>query len=87
MEKSYLQKIEETAEFIKNEVGEMPDTAVILGTGLGDLVNHIDTRAVIDYTSIPNFPVSTVEGHSGRLIFGYLGGKYIMAMQGRFHYY
>ncbi|MDE5807155.1 MAG: purine-nucleoside phosphorylase, partial [Muribaculaceae bacterium] len=68
MEKSYLQKIEETAEFIKSEVGEMPDTAVILGTGLGDLVNHIDIRAVIDYTAIPNFPVSTVEGHSGRLI-------------------
>ena len=60
MEKTYLQKIEETAEFIKKEVGEMPDTAVILGTGLGDLVNHIDARAVIDYASIPNFPVSTV---------------------------
>ena len=87
MEKSYLEKIEETAEFIKKEVGKLPDTAVILGTGLGDLVNHIDIEKVIDYTDIPNFPVSTVEGHSGKLIFGTLGGKYIMAMQGRFHYY
>ena len=56
MEKSYLEKIEETAEFIKKEVGKLPDTAVILGTGLGDLVNHIDIEKVIDYTDIPNYP-------------------------------
>ena len=87
MEKTYLQKIEETAEFIRKEVGEMPDAAVILGTGLGDLVNHMEIKKEIDYKGIPNFPVSTVEGHSGKLIFGNLGGKYIMAMQGRFHYY
>lgn len=87
MEKTYLQKIEETAGYIKKEVEMLPDTAVILGTGLGDLVNHIDIKKVIDYKEIPNFPVSTVEGHSGKLIFGKLGGKYIMAMQGRFHYY
>ncbi len=87
MEKDYLDKIKETAEFIRNEVGETPDTAVILGTGLGELVNHIEISKELDYHNIPNFPVSTVEGHSGKLIFGKLGGKYIMAMQGRFHYY
>ncbi len=87
MEKSYLDRIQETAEFIKSTVGEMPKIAIILGTGLGDLVNHIDIKKELDYHDIPNFPVSTVEGHSGKLIFGMLGGKYIMAMQGRFHYY
>jgi purine-nucleoside phosphorylase len=87
MEKNYLDKIKETAAFIKENVGEMPNTAVILGTGLGDLVNHIEISKELDYHNIPNFPVSTVEGHSGKLIFGNLGGKYIMAMQGRFHYY
>lgn len=87
MEKTMLEKIRETAAFIRNEVGEMPCIAVILGTGLGDLVNHIEIKKELSYEDIPNFPVSTVEGHSGKLIFGNLGGKYIMAMQGRFHYY
>lgn len=82
-----LQKIHETADFIRKEVGEIPKFAIILGTGLGDLVNVIDVKKEIDYKDIPNFPISTVEGHSGRLIFGNLGGKYVMAMQGRFHYY
>lgn len=87
MEKSYLEKIRETAEFIKAEVGEMPKIGIILGSGLGDLVNHIEIKKELDYHNIPNFPVSTVEGHAGKLIFGNLGGKYIVAMQGRFHYY
>lgn len=87
MEKTMLEKIRETAAFIRNEVGEMPCIAVILGTGLGDLVNHIEIKKELSYKDIPNFPVSTVEGHSGKLIFGNLGGKYIMAMQGRVHYY
>lgn len=86
-EKTYLDLIRETASWIKSEVGELPKIGVILGTGLGDLVNYIDIQKEIDYHHIPNFPVSTVEGHSGKLIFGYLGGKYILAMQGRFHYY
>ena len=64
-----------------------PETAVILGSGLGKLVDELTETYEIDYKDIPNFPVSTVEGHSGRLIFGRLGGKDIMAMQGRFHYY
>lgn len=87
MEKTYLEKIKETATFINAEVGNLPKIGIILGTGLGDLVNHIEITKEIDYHDIPNFPVSTVEGHSGKLIFGNLGGKYIMAMQGRFHYY
>lgn len=82
-----LDTIRETAEFIKSKVGATPDTAVILGTGLGDLVNHMDITVELEYKDIPNFPVSTVEGHSGKLIFGKLGGKFIVAMQGRFHYY
>lgn len=82
-----IERITETAEFIKKSVTLLPDTAIILGTGLGELVNHIATDVVIPYETIPNFPVSTVEGHSGKLIFGELNGVYIMAMQGRFHYY
>mgnify|MGYP000355704736 FL=1 len=64
-----------------------PETAIILGTGLGSLANEITEKYEIKYSDIPNFPVSTVEGHSGKLIFGKLGNKDIMAMQGRFHYY
>ena len=82
-----LEKIKETAEYIKSRVNELPKTAIILGTGLGELVNHIEISTVIPYSEIPNFPVSTVEGHSGKLIFGKLGNKLIMAMQGRFHFY
>ena len=85
---NWLDKIQESAAWLRNRVGgEMPKTAIILGTGLGELVTHIDIKESIPYKEIPNFPISTVEGHSGRLIFGNLGNKYIMAMQGRFHYY
>lgn len=82
-----LDRIKTTADFIKSKVSNLPETAIILGTGLGALVDSIDEAQYISYRDIPNFPVSTVEGHSGNLIFGYLGGKRIMAMQGRFHYY
>ena len=83
-----LNKINETADFLRTRVnGEMPATAIILGTGLGSLVDYIDDKQYIPYKEIPNFPVSTVEGHSGNLIFGTLGGKRVIAMQGRFHYY
>ena len=64
-----------------------PATAIILGTGLGRLTDEIDIIQTIPYTEIPNFPQSTVEGHRGALIFGKLGGKDVLAMQGRFHYY
>ncbi|MBR3830717.1 MAG: purine-nucleoside phosphorylase [Muribaculaceae bacterium] len=82
-----LNKINETSEYIKSKISEVPEIAIILGTGLGALVNHIKNAQYIPYNEIPNFPVSTVEGHSGNLIFGQLGDKNVMAMQGRFHYY
>ncbi|MDE5838889.1 MAG: purine-nucleoside phosphorylase [Paramuribaculum sp.] len=82
-----LEKIKESADYIRSQVESIPETAIILGTGLGALVDHISEKKYIPYTSIPNFPVSTVEGHSGNLIFGKLGSKPVMAMQGRFHYY
>lgn len=82
-----LEKINQTAEYLRSQVSEMPRTAIILGTGLGPLVDHITDKKFIPYSEIPNFPVSTVEGHSGNLIFGKLGNKPVIAMQGRFHYY
>ncbi|MCM1483971.1 MAG: purine-nucleoside phosphorylase [Muribaculaceae bacterium] len=82
-----IEKIQQTADFIRSRVDSLPTTAIILGTGLGALVDHIEDKKFIPYTEIPNFPVSTVEGHSGNLIFGRLGTKPVMAMQGRFHYY
>ncbi len=82
-----LEKIKKTADFLKERMHTQPETAIILGTGLGSLANEIREKYEIKYEEIPNFPVSTVEGHSGKLIFGKLGNKDIMAMQGRFHYY
>ncbi len=81
------QKINETAQYILNSTTLRPKTSIILGTGLGQLATQIEDAQSIPYSEIPNMPVSTVEGHSGKLIFGKLGGKEIMAMQGRFHYY
>ena len=82
-----LEKIQATATFIRERMHNHPETAIILGTGLGSLVNDIEIVDAFPYSDIPGFPVSTVEGHQGRLIFGRLGGKDVMAMQGRFHYY
>ena len=82
-----LERIQETAAFLRSKMHTHPETAIILGTGLGSLTNEITDKYEIGYETIPNFPVSTVEGHSGKLIFGKLGDKDIMAMQGRFHYY
>ena len=82
-----LQTIKETADFVKNTTNFKPEIGIILGTGLGGLVKEIDIKYSLPYDEIPNFPVSTVEGHSGRLILGSLGGKNVVAMQGRFHYY
>lgn len=82
-----LEKIKETATYLKGRMNTQPETAIILGTGLGNLAGEITEKYEIPYEEIPNFPVSTVEGHSGKLIFGKLGNKDIMAMQGRFHYY
>ena len=82
-----LEKIKETAAFLSCKMQSSPKTAIILGTGLGNLATEITDKYEIPYSEIPHFPLSTVEGHSGKLIFGKLGGKDILAMQGRFHYY
>lgn len=79
--------IEETADFLRSAGFDTPHTAIVLGTGLGKLISHIDVAVEIEYDKIPHFPVSTVEFHKGRLIFGTLSGKKIIAMQGRFHKY
>ena len=81
------EKIQETASWLKARMSTSPKTAIILGTGLGQLASEITDTQEFAYSDIPNFPVSTVEGHSGKLIFGKLGGKDILAMQGRFHFY
>ena len=82
-----LEQIKETAAWIKAHTQMRPRTAIILGTGLGHLAEEIEIVDEFAYKDIPNFPVSTVEGHSGKLIFGRLGDKNVMALQGRFHYY
>ena len=80
-------KIQETASWLKARITTNPKTAIILGTGLGHLADEIEITQAFPYSEIPNFPQSTVEGHSGQLLLGRLGGKEILAMQGRFHYY
>jgi purine-nucleoside phosphorylase len=82
-----LNLIHKTANYIKKESSFNPEIGIILGTGLGGLVKEINIKKSISYKDIPNFPVSTVEGHQGKLIFGELGGKNVVAMQGRFHFY
>ena len=75
-------------QFIKQKIGDKKlETAIILGSGLGVLKDDIENKIVIDYKEIPDFPVSTVEGHAGELIIGELSGKTVLAMNGRFHYY
>jgi len=79
---------EETTAFIRKRIGAFePEFGIILGTGLGKLVDEIEVSHRLMYANIPNFPISTVEFHSGRLIFGTLNGRQVVAMQGRFHYY
>jgi purine-nucleoside phosphorylase len=82
-----LEKFQESVDFIKGQTKVEPTIGIILGTGLGGLVKEIEIIDEINYSDIPNFPVSTVESHSGKLIFGNLGGKKVVAMQGRFHFY
>lgn len=82
-----LNKIKESFDFLKSEFSATPSVGIILGTGLGGLVKEIEIIKSISYEKIPHFPLSTVEGHSGKLIFGKLGGKTVVAMQGRFHFY
>lgn len=82
-----LEPIQETTAFLRDRMPFSPRTAIILGTGLGSLADALTDIVAIDYRDIPHFPVSTVEGHNGRLLFGKLDGKEVLAMQGRFHYY
>lgn len=82
-----LEKIKKSIEFIKSKINFEPEVGIILGSGLGNLVNEIAIKEEIPYREIPNFPFSTVKGHKGSLIFGVLGGRNVIAMQGRFHYY
>jgi len=79
--------IDETVAFLRTKTASTPGIGIILGTGLGGLVKEISIEREIDYADIPHFPLSTVESHHGKLIFGTLGGKAVVAMQGRFHYY
>lgn len=87
MMKTLRNKIKEAVDFIRTKTQMRPKIGIILGTGLGRLAEEIEKEVVIDYQDIPHFPVSTVESHHGKLIFGRLGGKEVVAMQGRFHYY
>lgn len=82
-----LKTIEATANYINEQIQCKPEIGIILGSGLGGLAKEIEVEKEIPYEQIPNFPVSTVEGHNGHLISGKLGGKQVLAMQGRFHYY
>jgi purine-nucleoside phosphorylase len=82
-----IETIKETTKFLIQKGFHFPEVGIVLGTGLGQLVNHIKIESEIDYVDIPNFPVSTVEFHSGKLIFGTLENKKVVVMQGRFHLY
>ena len=82
-----LAQFKQSVDYIQSKTNVQPSIGIILGTGLGGLVKEIKVIDEIPYQDIPNFPVSTVESHSGKLIFGELGGKQVVAMQGRFHFY
>lgn len=82
-----IQQLKDTVDFIRTQYPYTPEAGIVLGSGLGDFANEIKIEKELDYKVIPNFPVSTVEGHKGKLIFGELSGKKVIAMSGRFHYY
>ena len=83
-----LSQVKEAVSFIENKInGFKPTSGIVLGTGLSGLVNEVQIQTEIDYSEIPHFPVSTVEFHKGKLIFGKLNGVNVVVMQGRFHYY
>lgn len=82
-----LEKVKQTADFIQNIIQDIPDFAIVLGSGLGKLQREVDPIHIVKYQDIPNFPQTTVVGHGGQLIYGLLEGKKILMMSGRFHYY
>jgi purine-nucleoside phosphorylase len=87
MTEDQISSLRQTAAFIKKLYPHQPSIGIVLGSGIGNLSTEIDVEFQIDYSSIPDFPVSTVAGHDGQLIFGNMGGKKVVAMAGRFHYY
>jgi len=82
-----LDRVREAASYIKSKLNNKPQLAIILGSGLGPFADQIEDAVVIDYNDIPGFPVSTVEGHAGKLVCGTISGRNVLAMKGRFHYY
>lgn len=84
---SEIKRIQEACEFIKGKIEGIPQIGLILGSGLGSMADEVQNKAVIKYSDIPNFPVSTVEGHEGQFVCGALEGKRVIMMQGRFHFY
>lgn len=87
MGKKALKQFNETVKFLKKQYKETPTVGIVLGSGLGSFIDEIAIEKEVAYEDIPNFPVSTVEGHKGKLVFGKLSGKTVVAMAGRFHYY
>ncbi|NEW06155.1 purine-nucleoside phosphorylase [Paenibacillus sp. SYP-B3998] len=88
MELTYIEQIKEAASYIQGRLNEVkPVIGLVLGSGLGDMANQVENPIAIDYSEVPHFPVSTVEGHEGRFVVGTLEGKQVIVMQGRFHYY
>jgi purine-nucleoside phosphorylase len=85
--KKQMKQFEETAKFLKKQYKRIPTVGIVLGSGLGKFTEEIEVEKEVAYEEIPHFPVSTVEGHKGKLIFGKLSGKTVLAMAGRFHYY
>ncbi len=82
-----FEKAEKAAEYIKSRVSLRPEIGLILGSGLGFLANNVENASVLEYSEIPNFPTSTVEGHEGKMVIGRLFGKNVLALKGRFHVY
>jgi len=80
-------QIQETVRFIKSKINANPTVGIVLGSGLGGLMDMVNVTSEVSYNEIPNFPIATVEGHAGKLVFGKLGGKEVVMMGGRFHYY
>jgi len=87
MAKKALKQLKEAVKYLQKQYKHQPEVGIVLGSGLGNFTEEIEIEKEIDYSDIPNFPVSTVEGHKGKLIFGNLSGKKIVCMGGRFHYY
>ena len=86
-DKNIVQQVNDTVAFLKSIYTHTPEVGIVLGSGLGNLASKIEVEKAIPYTEIPHFPVSTVKGHSGKLIFGELAGKKVVALSGRFHFY